>query len=335
MIKPLVKIENLYVWFKVFDGISKVLEDVNFKVYPNEKVGLIGEASCGKTTTMKAVMRLLSMPPAIIPKGKIFVDDKAILKMNYSDFREYRKKAISMIFQDPSSAINPVFTIGSQFKDIILSLQKVNSDNNKKILKEEIEERSVKMLKKVSLPDPKRMLQSYSIQLSGGMRQRVCIAMSLLGKKKLIIADEPGTSLDVTIQDQILQLLGELAKKDNTAIILISHALGAVRKITERTYVMYAGSMVEVAKTNDLFELPLHPYTQGLFDAVPKLTGTGVGKGIAGSIPTYINPPTGCRFSPRCKHAMPICKEKIPPFFKIDEDHKVKCFLFKNKEVGD
>jgi len=326
MPNPLLEIKDLHVWFKVFEGILKVLDGVNFTVQPGEKVGLVGEMGCGKTTTMKAIMRLLPMPPAIIPKGEILFKGKDILKMGQVKLRQIRKKEISMIFQDPTAALNPVFTVGTQLQDAVRFAEK----SGKNTEKEDIRTRAIQVLKEVSLPDPERVLQNYPIQLSGGMRQRVCISMALVSTNELLIADEPGTSLDVTIKDQILRLLKELGEKRDTSIILISHALGAVRGMTDRLYVMYAGSMVEVAKTKDLFAHPLHPYSQGLLAATPRLTGGGIGEGIDGRIPEYINPPKGCRFHPRCKDAMPVCKDKKPPFFKVDENHEVACFLFQN-----
>jgi len=326
MTKPLLEIKDLHIWFKVFGGILKVLDGVNFIVWPGEKVGLVGEMGCGKTTTMKAIMRILPMPPAMVPKGEILFKGKDILQMRQTELQQIRRKEISMIFQDPTAALNPVFTIGTQLQDAVRFAEKSGRNTEK----EDIRTRAIQVLKEVSLPDAERVLQNYSLQLSGGMRQRVCISMALVSTNELLIADEPGTSLDVTIKDQILRLLRELAEKRNTSIILISHALGAVRGMTDRLYVMYAGSMVEVAKTKDLFAHPLHPYSQGLLAATPRLTGGGIGEGIDGRIPEYISPPTGCRFHPRCKQAMPICKDKKPPFFKVGENHEVACFLFQN-----
>ncbi len=326
MSKPLLEVKNLYVWFRVFGGILKVLDGVNFTMRSGEKVGIVGEMGCGKTTTMKAITRLLPMPPAIIPKGEILFKGKDILRITQADPRQIRKKEISMIFQDPTAALNPVFTIGTQLQDAIRFAER--SEWNKG--EEDIRAGAVQLLKEVSLPDQERVLQNYPIQLSGGMRQRVCISMALVSTNELLIADEPGTSLDVTIKDQILRLLKELVEKKNTSIILVSHALGTVRSVTDRLYVMYAGSMVETGKTKDLFIHPLHPYFQELLAATPRLTGGGIRGGIEGRIPEYINPPKGCRFHPRCKQVMPICKNKKPPFFKVGENHEVACFLFQN-----
>jgi len=324
MSKPLIEVKNLHVWFKTFEGILKVLDGINLTIKPGEKVGLVGETSCGKSTTRKAITRLLYMPPAIIPRGEILFNGKDILRMSQVEFRQIIKE-ISMIFQDPTAALNPVFVIGTQLQDVIRFAER----SGKNIRKEDIRARAIQALKEVLIADPERVLKSYPIQLSGGMRQRVCIAMALVRRNKLLIADEPVTSLDVTIGDQILRLLEELIKKHNTSIILISHNLAIIRRMTYRVYVMYAGSMVEVAKTKDLFAHPLHPYSRGLLSVIPRLTGGGIGEGIYGRVPEYINPPKGCRFHPRCKQVMPICKEKKPPLLKVSEDHEIACFLFK------
>lgn len=324
MSRLLIEVKNLHVWFQVFGGILKVLDGVNLSIKPGEMVGLIGETGCGKTTTMKAIMRLLITPPAIIPKGEIlFMNGKDILRMSPEELRQIRRKEISIIFQDPTASLNPVFTIGTQLQDAIRF-----SALGSKLGKKDIRERAIQVLKDVSLSDPERILQFYPIQLSGGMRQRVSISMALISSSKLIIADEPSTSLDVTIGDQILRLLKELGKEKNTSIMLISHALGTVRGMTDRLYVMYAGNIAEEGETEDLFAHPLHPYFQGLLKAIPRLTGDGIGEGIEGHIPDYMNPPKGCRFYPRCKQAMPVCKDKKPPFFKVGDNHQVACFLF-------
>jgi len=278
---------------------------------------------------MKAILRVLPMPPAIVPEGEIYFRGQNILTMGMNDLNRVRGKGISMIFQDPTAALNPVFTIGEQLQAVIQ-----NADNSRKdISKQEILERSILALQEVALADPERLLKSYPSQLSGGMRQRVCIGMALATRPELLIADEPGTSLDVTIQDQVLRLLRKLVEEKNTSVIFITHSLGIVREMTDRVYVMYAGDIVEVACTKKLFSNPAHPYTRGLISTVPRLTGGGIASGIPGRIPDYLNPPSGCRFHPRCPSAMAICKTEKPPAYHLDEDHEVACFLFKS-EIG-
>ena len=230
-----------------------------------------------------------------------------------------------MIFQDPTAALNPVFTIGQQLGAVVKY-----SMEGKKLSRKEIRERALIPLKEVALPDPERMLDSYPIQLSGGMRQRICIAMALVASRELLIADEPGTSLDVTIEDQILRLLHRLVEEKNVSVIHITHTLGVVRETTDRVYVMYAGRMVEVAATEELFSHPLHPYTRGLMAAVPRLTGGGISDGIPGRIPDYLNPPSGCRFHPRCPRAMDVCRQEKPTFYKLSDSHEVACFLYRD-----
>jgi peptide/nickel transport system ATP-binding protein len=321
----LLEIRNLHVHFAVYGGKLKVLDGVSFVMHSGEKVGLVGETGCGKTTTMKAILRVLPTPPAIIPRGEIYFKGQDILRMSGGALQQVRGRGISMIFQDPTAALNPVFTIGQQMEAVIAS----SWERGKSQSRRGVHQRAVKSLQEVALADPERLLGSYPIQLSGGMRQRVCIGMALSTGPELLIADEPGTSLDVTIQDQVLRLLRTLVEEKSTSVILITHTLGIVREMTDRVYVMYAGNMVEVATTKELFSQPLHPYTVGLMEAVPRLTGGGVSDGIPGRISNYLNPPLGCRFHPRCPQAMEICAQEKPPFYQIGKDHEVACFLYR------
>ena len=326
----LLGIEDLQVEFKVYGGVLKVLDGVNFSVKVGEKVGLVGETGCGKTTTMKAVLRILPMPPARITGGEVIFKDKNVLKLKDNAMREIRGRGISMIFQDPTAALNPVFTVWDQLEPVIRHA----SPENKKLSKQEIRKKAIIALQEVSLADPERILNTYPVQLSGGMRQRVCIGMALSTNPELLIADEPGTSLDVTIQDQVLRLLQDLVEQKGSSVILISHTLGIVRQMCDRVYVMYAGNMVEEAPTKKLFASPLHPYTQGLMDAVPKLSGGGIAMGIPGRIPSYLDPPPGCRFHPRCSKVMDICKQQKPKFYKVEQGHNVACFLYQPEQIG-
>jgi len=323
---PLLEISNLHVHFKVYGGRLRVLDGVDFSMCCGENVGLVGETGCGKTTTMKAILRVLPSPPALIPQGEIRFKGRDLLKMSAHELQQVRGKGISMVFQDPTSALNPVFSVGQQMEAVIRSSARRGQTSRR-----QVRQRAVQSLQEVALADPERLLRSYPVQLSGGMRQRVCIGMALATGPELLIADEPGTSLDVTIQDQVLRLLHQLVQEKNTSVILITHTLGIVRETTDRVYVMYAGNMVEVAATLELFAHPLHPYTCGLMEAVPRLTGGGVSDGIPGRIPSYLDPPPGCRFHPRCPRAMEICHQEKPALYRIGDDHQVACFLYRGE----
>lgn len=322
MAEVLLDIKNLHVWYKVYGGMLKVLNGVNFAVHLGEKVGLVGETGCGKTTTMKAVLRILP-DLARIPEGEITIHGNDVLKMNSRELADLRGRGLSMIFQDPTSALNPVFTVGQQLYDVIRYSSGSSGDsvNDKR-------EVALHALREARLPDAERMLDSYPIQLSGGMRQRVCIAFAIATARDLLIADEPTTNLDVTIQDQVLRLIRDLVEQKGTSLILITHSLGLAREMTDRVYVMYAGNMIETARTEVLFREPLHPYTKGLFASIPRLTGGGFAEGIPGRIPDYRNPPPGCRFHPRCPHAFEPCTKSMPPYFDVGDGHKVACYLF-------
>lgn len=319
----ILEIRDLHVWFKVYGGMSKVLDGVNLTVAPAEKVGLVGETGCGKTTTMRAVMGILPPKQAVVPRGEVLFKGQDVLKMKGSDLQRLRSTGASMIFQDPTAALNPVFTIGQQIQDVVKYAHAADKEQRT----ESIRASAIRALQEVALPDPERMLNNYPIQLSGGMRQRVCIAMSIVTSRELLIADEPGTSLDVTIQDQVLRLIHSLVERKRTSVILVSHSLGVVREMTDRVYVMYAGSIAEAAPTKELFAEPLHPYTRALMDCVPKLTGGGIAQGIPGRMPDYLHPPSGCRFHPRCPHASAVCIEAKPPLIEVAPGRQVACHL--------
>jgi peptide/nickel transport system ATP-binding protein len=324
--EPLLQVKNLHVQYRTFDGLLKVLNGVEMIIAQGEKVSLVGETGCGKTTTIKSILQVLPEPAAEISAGQIQYRGKDILTMKPREIRALRKGEISAIFQDPLSALNPVFTVGYQLQDIVRQLDRGRSRSERS--RSTVRERAVGVLRQTGMPDPERILTNYPIQLSGGMRQRVCISEAFSTAARLLLADEPTTNLDVTIQDQILRRLGELVQKTGTSFLLISHSLGVVRHVTERVYIMYAGNIVEEARTKELFAQPRHPYTVALLRTVPKLTGEGVSKGIPGRIPNYLDPPAGCRFHPRCDRAMPVCAERRPPFFDTGGGHKVACFLW-------
>ena len=315
-----VDIRNLFVEYKTYAGMVKVLNGVNFTVDAGEKVSIVGETGCGKTTTVKSIFRILS-DNSRIPTGEIFFKGKDVLKMKDAEIKQLRGSGLSMIFQDPTMSLNPVFTIGEQMFEAIR-----NSGQEGCTRKDVQQELAVKALKETSMPDPERILLSYPFQLSGGMRQRVCIAMSLATPRDVVIADEPTTNLDVTIQDQVLKILKDRVESKNSSLVLITHSLGVARETSDRIYVMYAGNMVETAPTAELFKRQLHPYTQALMRCIPRLSGGGVAEGIPGRIPNYLDPPKGCRFAPRCPHAVKRCHEEKPEFYDAGSGHQAACF---------
>lgn len=257
----------------------------------------------------------------IVEKGEILYCGEDVLKMSNAKLQEYRQKGAGMIFQDPSSALNPVISIKNQFLEALKYAHK-----DKKLTKAQLLEKAGKSLEAVSLADPERILNSYPFQLSGGMRQRVCIAMTLAAERQLLLADEPGTALDVTIQDQILRLIKQLVDSGELSVIMVTHSLGVIRQVTTEVNIMYAGTMVEGGDTKKVFEHPIHPYTEALMNCLPKLTGNGIAEGIPGRIPDYSNPPKGCRFAPRCPYALKKCQNERPVRHEVDGDHWVACF---------
>jgi peptide/nickel transport system ATP-binding protein len=320
----LLDIKDLGVGYRTYRGKLKVLNGVRLTVNQGEKVGIIGESGCGKTTAMRAILRILATN-GDVESGEILFKGKDLLKMSNREITDVRRKHITMIFQDPTAALNPVFKVETQLMDVIKYSQITKAE---KVTVEKLRAKSLSLLKEVALPDPERVLDSFPFQLSGGMRQRICIAMSLATSGDLLIADEPTTSLDVTIQDQVFQLMKSLVQKRNLSVILISHALGAVRGTVDRVYAMYAGNMIEAAETEQLFSNPLHPYTQELIKCVPKLSGIGFSEGIKGRVPDYMNPPSGCRFNPRCSHAFERCRLERPELLDESGGHQVACWLY-------
>lgn len=314
------EVKDLSVSYTVANVKTHVLENVNFSVEKGKSVGIVGESGCGKTTTMRAILNVLPSN-GTVEGGEILYEGENVFAMPNNKLQEYRQKGAGMIFQDPSSALNPVISIKNQFLEALKYAHK-----DKKLTKAQLLEKAAQSLTAVSLADPDRILNSYPFQLSGGMRQRVCIAMTLAAERQLLLADEPGTALDVTIQDQILRLIKELVDAGKLSVIMVTHSLGVIRQVTTSVNIMYAGTIVEGGDTKKVFENPMHPYTQALMDCLPKLTGNGIAKGIPGRIPDYSNPPKGCRFAPRCPYATERCLNEKPVRHDISDDHWVACF---------
>lgn len=328
----IVTIHDLTIHFVTIDGIIKVSNSVNLDIGEGEIVGLVGETGCGKSIIAKALLGILQTPPARIISGEIHFLGKNLFKISKQE-REVMKHKVGYIPQDPMTSLNPVFTVGEILVDNIvwqmsnMSLLHYLSQRRLKRKRRLAEERARELLNKVHIPDPQTMLSKYPIELSGGMRQRVLIAMSLAGNPVLLVADEPTTALDVTIQKVILRLLLEKIREEKLSGLYITHDLGVARAICNRTYVMYAGTVVETAETPVLLDNPLHPYTRGLVNSIPKLSGESY-QGIPGSVPDYFNPPRGCRFSPRCDNKLQDCSKEKPEIREVKKGHFVACKLF-------
>jgi peptide/nickel transport system ATP-binding protein len=328
MSAALLSVRNLSLEFSVFGGHAYVLDGVSLDVPEGRHVALVGESGCGKSVTMRAVMGILKSPPAKITGGEIFFDDRDLLTMSAAERNRLRGVAMSMVFQDPMTSLNPVFSIGDQMGAILKYADRRLGRARSRARRMD---RILEVLRQVRMRDPERITLAYPFMLSGGMRQRVLIAMALLNETRLLIADEPGTALDVTTQAQILRLLQDLVAERRLALLTITHNLGVVRAAADYVYVMYAGSVVEHGPTAALFANPRHPYTRALMDCVPKLSGNTTFRGIEGALPDYDAPPPGCRFAPRCHYAMPICATR-PVDLSVGAAHGVACWLAGEKQ---
>ncbi len=317
----LLDVSNLKVSFYTYRGVVQALNGVDLWMDSGERLGVVGETGCGKSVTSLAVMRLIEQPGEI-QEGKVIFNGTNLVELSEEKMNRVRGVEMSMIFQEPRSSLNPVMKVGYQIGESIAKSKKLKIKHTYPEVKE--------ILRLVGL-DPERVMNSYPHELSGGMSQRVMIGMGLASHPKLLIADEPTSALDVTIQAQILELLDELARKMGNAVMLITHDMGVVAEFCDKVLVMYAGNSVEYASTARLFEKPLHPYTGGLLQAVPRVGRTDELKAIKGTVPDLVNPPSGCRFHPRCPHVMDICKSERPPFIEIEPNHYVACYLFKGK----
>ena len=326
--KPLLEVKNLKTYFYTEDGVVRAVDGVNFEVYPGEVLGLVGESGCGKSVTSLSIMRLIAKPGRV-DAGEILLDGENLLNLPEDEMIKVRGNRISMIFQQPQTALNPVFKVGDQLAEVLNVHQAFG--------KEAGWARAVQLLKMVGVPDPERRAEAYPHELSGGMAQRVMIAMALACVPELLIADEPTTALDVTIQAQILDLMRDLRREMGTSVILITHDLGVVAELAERVAVMYAGEIVEQTDVNSLFDEPLHPYTQGLIGSIPVLGQIKERLDvIPGSVPNLVNLPPGCRFAPRCqarfKYGLSICTDIKPELDEVKPGHLVRCWLYTSAE---
>ncbi len=316
----LLSINSLCTYFKTRSGIAKAVDGISLDIQKGEVLGIVGESGCGKSVLALSILRLLAMPPAYFAGGQILFNGKDLIQLTDNEIRAIRGDRISMIFQEPMSALNPVFTIGNQLSEVF----KVHHKSTKK----QAMEKSLDILTKVGIPDPLARLKEYPHQLSGGLRQRVMIAMALGCRPELLIADEPTTALDVTIQAQILELITTLKDDLGTAVIMITHDLGVIAETTDRVIVMYTGNIMETATTVDLFENPKHPYTKGLLKAIPGVNSDESADlyEITGTVPSLFDLPQGCKFNTRCSEVRDICKQKMPELLEVDKGHKVACW---------
>lgn len=321
MSKRVLEIEDLYVSFDTYAGEVQAVRGVTYHVDEGEILAVVGESGCGKSVTAQTIMKLNPMPPARIKNGKLLLDGIDIVAASEKDMQTIRGKDVSMIFQDPMTCLNPTMPVGKQIVEAIQHHQKLG--------KKEAEVKAIEVLKQVQIPNAEERSKQYPHQFSGGMRQRAMIAMALSCNPKLLIADEPTTALDVTIQAQILDLLSKIRKERNTAIILITHDMGVVANLADRIAVMYAGKIVETGKSADVFYNTSHPYTKALLSSLPKHDTSKDDKltSIPGTPPDLLNPPKGCAFASRCEKCMKICKSKQPPLFELGDDHKAMCWL--------
>lgn len=324
MSEAILQVKNLATEFTAEQGIARALDDISFEVKAGETLGIVGESGCGKSVTSLSIMRLLPKPAGNIVNGEVLFKGQDLVKLPADDMHSIRGNRIAMIFQEPMTALNPVYRISRQLNETLAL-------HNPEMTKAEIHAASIKMLKRVGIPAPERRMKEYPHQLSGGMRQRVMIAIALLCKPEILIADEPTTALDVTIQAQILQLLKELQKETGMAIIFITHDLGVIAELCDRVLVMYGGRIIEQADIYRLFERPGHPYTRGLLKAIPRLDNPPKEalSTISGMVPSLFDFPPGCRFQNRCEYVQEQCKNETPELELEESGHQIRCFRYR------
>ncbi len=316
----ILEVSNLHVSFDTYAGEVKAVRGVNFELKKGETLAIVGESGSGKSVTSKAVMRLIPNPPGRIKDGEVLFEGKNLVKYSEKEMQNVRGSEMSMIFQDPMTSLNPTMTVGKQIMEGLKKHQKLGTA--------EAKERAVQLLRLVGIPNPETRVKQYPHQFSGGMRQRVVIAIALACNPKVLIADEPTTALDVTIQAQILDLMKDLQKKTGTSIIIITHDLGVVANIAQRVAVMYAGKIVETGTVDEIFYKPQHPYTWGLLASMPKLhTKSEELLAIPGTPPDLVDPPQGCPFAARCPYAMKVCVDNMPEYTEHSNSHKAACWL--------
>ena len=319
----LLRIEDLHTYFFTYEGVVKAVNGIDFSIRKGETLGLVGESGCGKSVTSLSIMRLTPRPQGRVVNGSIFFDGINLLELSEKQMRDVRGNLVSMIYQEPMTALNPVYTVGNQITEAIRRHQKVS--------RKRAAELAVEMLQKVGIPNPNKRMKEYPHQLSGGMRQRVMIAMALSCKPKLLIADEPTTALDVTIQAQILDLMNKLKKDMGASILLITHDLAVIAEMAQSVAVMYAGRIVEYAEVVEFFTDPKHPYTLGLMDSIPKMDDVPADrllKAIPGIVPSLLHLPRGCSFQDRCAYTFDRCLIDSPPLFESGSGHLVRCWKY-------
>lgn len=318
--EKMIEIKNLHVQFSTYGGQVQAVRGVSFDLHKGETLAIVGESGCGKSVTSQSIMRLIPTPPGRITNGSILFKGQDLTKLSEKKMRDIRGADISMIFQDPMTALNPTLRVGEQIAENIMQHENIS--------KERAKEKAFEMLELVGIPNPKERLKQYPHEFSGGMRQRIVIAMALICNPEVLIADEPTTALDVTIQAQILELFKDIQQKTDVSIVLITHDLGVVAQVADRVAVMYAGKIVEIGTRRDIFYTPQHPYTKGLLRSVPRLDlYESELVPIAGSPPDLFAPPSGCSFAPRCPYVMEVCDRMYPVSTKLKESHQVHCWL--------
>ncbi len=320
MPSEILRVEDLHTYFFTEAGVVKAVDGVSFSLNEKEPLGLVGESGSGKSVTAQSILGIVPRPGKVL-SGKIILKGDDLLKKKESEMQKLRGRAMGVVFQDPNSSLNPLFSIGTQLTDVI----KIHFD----VTKDQAFEKAVGLLKLVRISEPEARMAQFPHELSGGMRQRVAIARALAGEPEILIADEPTTNLDVTIQAQVLELLKTLQKELDMSLIMITHDMGIIAEMTQKVVVLYAGRVAESASTGEVFESPKHPYTSALLRAVPRLDRKQSLVSIPGNIPNLIQPPSGCRFHPRCSYMTDICGEKIPPLEDIGRGRQVSCHHWK------